>query len=172
MSEVGSGSAPTRLPRWAVVLLVASLALNLLVVGAVGGAMFRYGPQGGWGGRHPGGNALGFVATLPAERRQQLLSSLDVQRQQLIALRSDLRLATRARQEALAAEPFERARLVQAQQRLLAADARLREKLGDFLVETASKLTPEERRRLMRWRGMDRKGLPLEEEGREPGPRR
>ncbi|MBV1693965.1 MAG: periplasmic heavy metal sensor [Hyphomicrobiales bacterium] len=171
MTEAVETPAPrTRTPRWLIVALVVSLALNLLIIGAVAGAMLRFAGGGRWAAP-PGNNAIGFIASLPPERRRELVSRLTQPPQQVMMLRREMRQAARARAEAIAAEPFDRQRLVTAQQRFAEAETRLRARIGEIMIEAAQNMTPEERRRFARWRGLGRAGS-LDEETPQPAPKR
>ena len=80
-------------PRWLVALLGVSLAANLLIVGMVGGAIWRHrgNPQQGF-------NMLGYVASLPSERRLMIFGKAGHHRAELQPIRQELRAA---RQEAM-----------------------------------------------------------------------
>lgn len=172
MSEAVETPAPrARTPRWIIVALVVSLALNLLIIGALAGALLRFTGAGRLMAQ-PGNNALGFIASLPPERRRELVSRLTEPPQQVMMLRREMRQAARARAEAIAAEPFDRQRLVAAQQRFIEAETRLRTRLGEIMVEAAQNMTPDERRRFSRWRVVGRGGATVEEEAPQPGPKR
>jgi uncharacterized membrane protein len=138
-----------RFGRW---LLVASLALNVLVVGALAGLALRSGGPGGRGG----GNILGYLASLPTERRNALIKETAALRAQAAPLRKDARQAARERSDALLAEPFDRKRFFDAQTRLIEADGKLRLMLRDITADAAASMSADERRRFLRWRGPSR----------------
>ena len=72
MTEILEQPKP-RTPKWVRVLLALSLALNLLVIGLVGGAMARF---GGPDGLRPPARSIGAVLyhALPGEHRRALRS--------------------------------------------------------------------------------------------------
>jgi uncharacterized membrane protein len=146
--------APVKSRRWLWVILVASLALNALLIGVV--------LRGVWIARAniamTGGSierALpSFVASLPAERREALgrthLTDISAE---LRPLRRELRRARVEANRLFLADPFDKAGFVAAQERLLAAEAKLRRAVFDVLPEVGERLTVEERRAYLRWRG-------------------
>ena len=66
-------SAAWRRWPWGRIVLVASLALNLLVVGAVAGAFWRHGGERSHGAR---GFAVPYVRALPGPERRALFAEL------------------------------------------------------------------------------------------------
>ena len=138
----------TRFP-WRTLLFV-SLALNLLVVGAVAGAwgagvrIQRDASQGAIVERLPGPRA--FLRALPSETRA-------VMRQELVSSWQDSRetreAAMQARREAfaaMAAEPYDAARVRAAFERLRAADQAAIAVFHNNVTEAFGELTPEQRR--------------------------
>lgn len=149
--------------KWA---LVASLALNVLVVGVVLGAFVRGGP----GGRGAPQNLIAYVSSLPSERRQDLMKSSATVRPQLKALRHQARAANRERMAALVAEPFDRARYVAAQTRQIEAETKIRVLMRDIVADTAAGMSLEERRAFLRWRPAMRPPGPPPDDGDAPEP--
>jgi uncharacterized membrane protein len=107
MSEQGKPSVP-RTGRGVKIALALSLALNLLVLGLVGGALLSFGPPGG--GDDPRLRTLGlgpFALALEREDRDAMRGRLDGE-----ALRADRRVIGASLAElrgALLADPFDRA---------------------------------------------------------------
>ena len=135
------------------IALVASLAVNLLVLGAVAGSMYMFGrhpPRHGMGPAEDFG-LMGLTRTLPEERRKELRKELREDRAELKPLVNDLRAARRDAADKLAAEPFDRAAL----ERAIAAAAEKERTLRQSAVATflghADKLTLEERQKLAEW---------------------
>jgi len=131
-------------------LLFLSVAVNLLVLGAVAGAysagvrVERQAPAAAVVGRLPGPRA--FLAALPpdtrAKMRDQLASSLS-------EARSAREAALQARRDAFAAaaaEPYDVERVRAAFARLRAADQAAIAVFHDNVVEAFARLTPDERR--------------------------
>jgi uncharacterized membrane protein len=145
-----ASTAPKRTSRWIKVALIASLALNVLFIGTVAGAFWRGGP-GPWAGRGAG-NIVGFIASLPPERRAELMQRSKALREQSRALRQAARQTTRDRVAALLAEPFDKQRFIDAQTRQIEADGKLRLMLRDIIAEAASGMSVAERRAFLNWR--------------------
>ncbi len=142
-------SAPR--PRWSWMkwLLVGSLALNVLIVGVVVGALARGGPGGGRGSPQ---NLIGYVSSMPSERRQLLLQRTSNLRPELKALRQQARLAHRERVAAITAEPFDRSRYIAAQTRQIETETKMRMLMRDIVADTAAAMSLDERRAFLRWR--------------------
>lgn len=73
MSEGKNVDAPARIPRWVKFLLVASLAINLLVIGLAAGAAWRFSRNGPPDVVRGG---FAFVAALEKKDRRAMLSQL------------------------------------------------------------------------------------------------
>lgn len=130
--------------RWIKLSLVASLAVNLLVVGAACAAAWRF--------RHmppplPGlqGTLLGFTGTLPPDRRGELWRATRDERQAMEPLRAEIRSAMDELRQALVAEPFDRDTFSKAQARVLEAETKVRTEAQKLFLSIASQLTREER---------------------------
>lgn len=113
MSEPGpSGPTPrTRSGRGVRIALALSLAVNLAVVGVIGGAVLRRGGDRGDDGP-PALHALGlgpFAFALPREGRDELRGRMGEVDARLRDERRAIGTALRAVQQALLAEPFDRA---------------------------------------------------------------
>jgi uncharacterized membrane protein len=152
MTEAGTAEQEggSRTPRWLLGALIASLALNLLVIGAIGGAMWRHHPR-----RHittitP--NLLGYATTLGWERHRELWDVIADARQELRPLRREVRLAREEIMEALVADPFDPQKLAAAQAHLGDAEVRARPALHKLYATLAAHLTVQERRGFKRWR--------------------
>lgn len=156
MSAVDPVAPSRQMPRWAMIVLIVSLALNLLVLGLVAGAFWRF---HFW--HRPGlsANVLGYVTTLPPERRKELWGRSRDARKEIRPLRKEVRDARDEVFTALGADPFDKERLVAAQARLLKADMQARGAAQKLFAEIAADMTPEERRAFLKWR-----------EGRRPPP--
>jgi uncharacterized membrane protein len=144
----------SRLRKWLVPLLVASLSLNLLVAGMViGGAWMRHHRQPGFAGRMAGGPAgpiSRFIRQLPAERRATLQSFLDRHRQAIETAWPSVTSARRDLAAVLTATPFDRTKLDAALKKLNDADYALRTGAAANTGEMVEKLTDGERKELER----------------------
>jgi uncharacterized membrane protein len=149
--DVVTPEARRRAPRWVLALLIASVALNLIIVGSVAAAMWRFRTPPVWAGSVTP-NLLGYASTLPPERRKDLWERTRDQRQQVRPVRRELRAARDDMVAALTAEPFDRQRVLEAQTRLLEADRRARVAVYALYAEIAQGMTPEERHAFREWR--------------------
>jgi uncharacterized membrane protein len=128
--------------RW---LLVASLAFNVLVIGAMAGRAFinRHGPIANLAGS--GGTLTAFTQQLPMERRREIWATLKDDRVELRALRTKAREARADVRAALTAEPYDAARFKAAQDRLLDAEITVRRASQQVFERIAQGLSKEER---------------------------
>jgi uncharacterized membrane protein len=149
----GTPGSTGQQPRWLYAALVASLAVNLIVLGSAAGAF--------WHHRHERGESglSGFVRDLPADRRGPLRDFLMAEREKLKPMREEMRKAWRDSNEVLGQEPFDKDKLKAAMARMHDAEAKIRATIGEAVVETAAKMTHEEREAMQKWRErkMDRK---------------
>ena len=152
MSAPGSSPpSPTtgRKRRWLVPLLVASLALNLVIVGAALSGRY-WSKHDGRGGFHRSAELMprSFFAGLERERREELAAVFRARKPEFRDERRALRAAAAALADALEREPFD---AQQAQSAINEHAGRSRQlidlgaAIADNLVEA---LTPEERRAL------------------------
>jgi uncharacterized membrane protein len=154
-ASVTATVAPRPRRRW---LLIASLAFNILLVGLIGGAVWRgvrdggAGPAGVAARSGAPGQMFAFIASLPPDRRAAIIRDARLARGEVRVLRQHVREAQRDRIAALTAEPFDPQRLTDAQNRLDNAEARLRQILTLSLHNAAIAMTPEERRAFVRFR--------------------
>ncbi len=140
--------ARPRMSRWVKVVLVVSVALNLLVLGAIGshfvksarGDRFLLGDD--WA------QSRSFVRAIPSSRRQAIFDEIQTQRQELRQARRAVRDARQRAGELLRAgqpEDYQKAfkDLADAE-----ADALL--KFRGIMADVAARLTDEERNKLAR----------------------
>lgn len=153
-AEAGPPPAARRAPRWMWIVLMISLAINLLVIGLGVGTAIAFRRHGlFWGASGMSADVVAFARGLPAERRLAVWDALAERRQ---GIRPAWRQVGQARREVLAAlgtEPFDRARFAAAQARLLEAEAKARSASQELVAEIAARLTPSERQRLVSFRG-------------------
>jgi uncharacterized membrane protein len=132
-------------------LLIASLALNLVVIGLVAGTIWRFRMHPHWaGGVTP--NLLGYAASLPQQRREAIWEQIAEQRERVRPFRREIRAAREETMHVIATEPFDRAKFEEAQNRLAEAYSHARAAVRALDVEIAARLTPEERRAFPAWR--------------------
>jgi uncharacterized membrane protein len=140
-----------RAPRWMLVALFVSLGLNLIVVGSVAGAVWRFRSPPQWASAVTP-NLLGYAGMLPQQRRKQLWDATVEERRHIRPFRREVRVAREETIKALVAEPFEKQRFLAAQSRQAEAENRARQAVQDLYVKIADGLTPDERRAFPRWR--------------------
>ena len=131
---------------WLKPLLVASLMLNILVVGAIAGRAYVHARDGGWRGADGvGAGLLALARSLPSDRAKLVRDVLREERPKVRALRLAAQEARTALSGEIAAADFDAARVRAAAVRSLDADRKIRETLLDAMVRVAEKLTPAER---------------------------
>jgi uncharacterized membrane protein len=156
MTDVGiAAKGAMRLtPRWILALLFASLAVNLLVFGSIAGAVWRVrAPQAG---TVVIPNLMGYASTLPTERRKEVWELIADERNHVRPFRRQVRAAREETIKALAAEPFDKQRFLEAQARQSETENRARAAVQQLYVKIAETLTPAERRAFPAWREFHR----------------
>lgn len=148
-----NGAGERMRPRWMFYLLLASLALNLLFVAGAATAAWRFHHHGGkhFGG-HQAGGLKGFVRQLPADRRRELGADMRAARETLRPTRDEIRSAWDKVNAVIGKDPFDRAAADAAIAELSAAEARFKSGLSNVLLNTAAKLTADERKQYQAWR--------------------
>lgn len=151
-TAAGNGAAERTRPRWMFYLLLASLALNLLFVAGAATAAWRFHHHGGKHGGPHGGGLKGFVRQLPDDRRRELGADMKAARESLRPTRDEIRSAWNKVNVVIGTDPFDRAAAEAAIAELTAAEARFKSGLSKVLLDTAAKLTSEERKMYQAWR--------------------
>lgn len=114
MTNKSEAKSPTRWPRWAKILLTASLALNLLIIGAAATRYYfvSYGHEDSTmgnlakaGAMHRAGMAM--MWKLPRDRREQLRQFAMSRRQQMQTNFSAIASARLKLADIIAARPFD-----------------------------------------------------------------
>lgn len=152
VSQSGAGSSGTGSRRLKIAL-IASLALNLLILGIVGGTMygFKNHPPRYGHGRGEDFGLMGLTRVLPAERRKEIRKQLKDDRATLRPLMDDIGVARRDAADKLAAEPFDRAALETAIATVAEKERTLRQAAVQVFLGHAEHLSTEERRMLADW---------------------
>ncbi len=164
-----------RVPKWLLAVLVISLLINGLVIGAIASR---------WQSMHAAPHALGsssnaqlfgFAVTLPKERRQEVWKAVESDRAAIRPLRQTVHAARDEARKILLAEPFDAAGYAVAQRRLFDAEQEMRLRALDVIQAIAQQLTPQERAAFARWEEDDRsrrrafwRGMRAEDERRPP----
>lgn len=140
--------------------LLVSLAINLLVVGAVATALL-----GAWRGIGPLGgpvvgspHLLGFLRTLPQERRETIWRATSPERVALSPARKQMRKARDDMHRALTSEPFDKERFAAALKSYDDTEAHMRRSALGLISAVAERLDAEERRAYVQWQAMYRRG--------------
>lgn len=146
------GAGPSRKSPFNLRLaLMVSLALNVLIIGAVAGTLLVSRHHGWKGHKFKGAGLAGFARTLPAERGEAVRQKLESDQAILAPLRKEERAARDAARAVLVTEPFDVEKFKSALDRAADADAKEKRARMRLLAETAASLTPEERRQLHNW---------------------
>jgi uncharacterized membrane protein len=132
--------------------LIASLALNLLILGAVAGTMYTFHKHG----RPPPGaredfGLMGLSRDFPSDRRKAFRKELKADREKLRPLVEEANVARREAADALAAEPFDRAKLEAAIVKVMDRERAVRQSAVTVFLGHAETLTPDERKKLADW---------------------
>ena len=141
--------APARTRRWLMPVLVASLAFNLVIVGAA--LSVRYWPKhGDRGGGHRAADLLprSFFRDLDEERREELSSVFRAKREEFREERRAQREAAAAFADALEGEPYEAQLARSAVAEHVGRSHRLIDLVATVAEDLTEALTPEERRAL------------------------
>mgnify|MGYP000943656995 CR=1 FL=1 len=153
MSDVAQPAAPQdngkRRLKYA---LIASLALNLLIIGAVAGTMYgfrKHHPRFAERGEDFG--MMGLTRVLPEERRKEVRKLLRADRANLRPLMEEVRTARREAADKLGADPFDRAGLEAAIANVAEKERAVRSAAVATFLGHAEKLTAEERTKLADW---------------------
>ncbi len=149
-----NGDVAARKPSWQKWLLIASLAVNLLILGGAAGAFWSH----RHGGRHFGHGQgrehglMGFVRELAPDRQGDVRAALETEREKIKPMRDVVKEGWTETNSVLGTEPFDKDKLKAAMTRMIDAETRMRTAISDALVDTAVKLSPEERQKLKVWR--------------------
>jgi uncharacterized membrane protein len=153
--------------RWPYVLLVASLALNALLAGAVLRSLWHLRANVAMTGGGVEMRLPAFVNSLPANRQDALRHNGQFERPglQQPPLRVEIRRARADAARLFTADPFDKQAFIAAQSRLFEAENQLRLTIQRTLPEIGEQMTAAERRAYLSWRA------PHAFNGRRPGAR-
>ncbi len=141
-----TAKAASVVPGWMKVTLVASLALNIAVIGLIGGLALR-GPLGeARPGFAPGDGLIRMHQALPDNKRRELGRAFFHRRDEMRGTRAEMEQLRQELQTLLVSEPFD----MDAVRENLATQSDLLGAVGrealELLTGTIAGLTPEERR--------------------------
>jgi uncharacterized membrane protein len=131
------------------VLLVVSLAFNVLFLGGIATAFIlghHHGPHG-----PKGGGLMGFARTLPKERREAVRTKLKEEQKTLAPLRKAEQEARQAARAVLLEEPFDKDKFKAALDKAVAAETDQKRARMSVFAEMTGGLTAEERKQLYDW---------------------
>jgi uncharacterized membrane protein len=153
MTDNAPSSAPVvrRAPRWMWIVLILSLALNLLVLGAAAGAIWHFRQGHAFPYRGPDGLAR-YLRTLPTDRRDEIVALVEAEREKSRRLRRLSREKRRELARAFEADPLDADRLDLAAREASEARIALIRQRQEFFSTIAAKLTAAERRAYLEWR--------------------
>lgn len=139
-------ATPPSSPRWIRLVLIASIALNLLVLGIVGGAILS--PDGPRAQRAEANERIAsvpFLRALDSKERRDLIRSIRNQPAPMRATDGGPRQATEAILVLIRSDPFDATALSEAleSQRRMGQERQLRGERA--LIQTLSEMSPEER---------------------------
>ena len=156
IDAVKAGESPAASkPRWLLAALFVSLALNLIIVGSLAGALWRFrGPPPPASAVIP--NLIGYASTLPDGRRKELWEITREERNHIRPFRRQVRAAREETIKLLLTQPFDAAAFRAAQERQAEAENRARAAVQDLYVKMAESLTAEERKAYPHWRETSR----------------
>jgi uncharacterized membrane protein len=152
--------------------LMVSLALNVLIIGSVAGAMLVSRHHGWRGHDFRSAGLTGFAGTLPPDRRDVIRRKLESDQATLAPLRNEERVARDAVRTVLMTEPFEVEKFKAALERAVDADVKEKRARMALFAETAASMTPEERRQLHNWLEERRKRFRHHDDDEPPPPPR
>jgi uncharacterized membrane protein len=151
-ADTAAAAPQPRASRRMRIALIASLAFNLLLIGAIGGSIWAFRHHAPWALSGVNAHLLGFTRTLPAERKFAIWQATREERRALRPLRKAVRAARAEARQALLAQPFDKQKLAAAQMRVLDAEVIARRASHQLFVAVADVLTPDERAAFARWR--------------------
>ena len=139
---------PRRRRGWTRLLLVASLVLNLFLVGLLAGGRLAHGPIGGFNPAAGPGFVPHLVRSLPPAARDLAQERFADRRTEIRRQVVELRRQHRAIYRALTAERFDRAALEAALAEMRGQVADLQASIHRAMVEVADQLDAEDRRQM------------------------
>ncbi len=127
--------------------LMASLALNILIIGGVAAALVL--PHlHGWRGHPKPMGLAGFAETLPPERAEMVRQKVQGEKASFEAINKEVRESREAARVVLVEDPFDAAKFKAALDRVAQAlDKETRTRMA-LVADTAAQLTPDERKQL------------------------
>lgn len=141
-------AAPPRASRWVKIVLILSVSLNLLVLGAIGSHFYKLKRGDGF---MPGGywaQGQNMFRAMPHKRRQMIFDTIQPQREELRQARRAVGEARRRAGEAL--RSGNRENYQRAFRELADAESRALQQYRSIMVDVAGRLTDKERKNMAR----------------------
>jgi uncharacterized membrane protein len=174
MSDTAPVPAATKLraPRWMWVVLISSLAVNLLGIGVIAGTFWQVRHARATSGGQLAGSLADFADTLPAERRAEIRDAIRAAQNAMAPLREQARQARREALAVFSSEPFDKEKFAAAHARVRAAALEVRQIYLRLLTDIGAKLNAAERQQFVKWREHHhaRAGRRWRQEDDEQGP--
>ena len=148
-----SETLPSR-RNWLRIGLMASLALNMLFIGAIAGKALRHGGPFGW--RHEGGLHGGILRHVEEPRRSELRRVLEGDRAEDERKRETVAKLRQGVRDLIVKDAFDAVAVESAVEGVMAARMQERQATVKRFIAALSRMTPDERRAFMsrrRWRG-------------------
>lgn len=138
---------PGRDSRWWSALLIASLALNLFIGGAIATRFFTHGgPQRFIGAGYTQLIPRGFFAEMPRDRRKVLLDILRQYRKDFRAEREGTESVAAKLADVLVSEPYDVEKVKLVVSEFAGQSGKLAVRGGDAALDIIGRLSPEERK--------------------------
>lgn len=135
----------SRVSRWVWIVLVVSLALNLVTIGAMGGALYTGRHGGFWGAHRHSSDGRAFMKSLPEARREELKTIFREHRKNLKPYWRRVRGARRDAADVLREDPFDKVKFEAALEKLHQTHLQARAASRPMIVDLAGKLNADER---------------------------
>lgn len=142
----------TRAPRWMWIVLIASLAINLLGLGIAAGTFWQIQSARATADDPPPRGLVEFADTLPAARGDAIRDAVRTAQAAMNPLRQEVRRARSEARQVFGSEPFDKDKFAVAHTRVAAAAHQVRQAYLRLLTDIGDKMSAEERRRFLDWR--------------------
>jgi uncharacterized membrane protein len=152
----GETQVVRRAPKWLLAVLIVSLLINGLIIGAVASRWKALHAEVPSLGSSTNAQLFGFAVTLPPERRREVWAAVEADRASVRPLRQAVHAARDEARKVLLTEPFDPVRYAAAQEKLFEAEQILRKRALDVVQAIAQQLTPKERAAVAHWEERDR----------------
>ena len=138
---------PSQGSRWWSALLIASLALNLCIAGAIATRFYTHGgPQRFIGASYTQLIPRGFFAEMPSDRRRVLLDILRQYRKDFHADRQGTESVAAKLADALVTEPYDVEKVKLVVSEFAGQSGKLAARGGDAALDIIGRLSPDERK--------------------------